>query len=368
LHASIRFWYNDADMTNQTRNTRLVKILLPADLIREMDIRILGSGGAYQDRNEFVSEAIRDRLAEEAALDGDEPESTPPARHRKPSAPRIAEELVGYVAPDLGRAEEPMLALAIPATPKARGDQLYLGDWQRGNSCTVPAQRSERVSFGLHNRDFPTLWALNRLATMTGRDAVGWDQFLAVVREEGAGVGERLRLHDLEAGHAIPIGIGFPKPGAKRDASIERFVNAMLGTARRADGPLFDLALIGFADEAREKIAPTDAGLDALGDMVDRGLGTDLPQPPAAFKRWWQHLSEWVPAERAAWHKVLRVAAEATSRDELVAAFPEWRGHTATTNTVGFIGRSREWGLMQPELHDGRYLLTELGQMVAREG
>jgi hypothetical protein len=354
-------------MTNHTRNTRLVKILLAADLIREMDKRVLASGGVYSDRNEFVTEAIRDRLAEDAALE-DEQKAAPPARHRKPTGRQSAEQVVGYVAPELARAAEPMVAPAIPAARRARGDQLYLGDWQRGSSCTVPTQRSDRVSFGLHNRDFPTLWALNRLATMTGRDAVEWGQFLEFVREEGAGVGERLRLHDLEAGRAIPIGIGFPKPGPKRDASIERFVNAMLGTARRADGPLFDLALIGFAGDDRDKVAPTDAGLAALGDMVDAGLGTDLPQPTTAFERWWQHLSEWVPTERAAWHKVLRVAAEANDRDELLAAFPEWRGHTATTNTVGFIGRSREWGLMQPELHDGRYLLTELGQTVAREG
>ena len=352
-------------MTKQTPNKRLVKLLIPADLIREMDKRILASEGAYQDRNEFVTEAVRDRLAEDAALGGERKEAAP-ERTRRPSARQIAQEIVGFVVPDVARADDSARGKA-PTRP-APGGQLYLGDWRRGSSCTVPAQPSERVSFGLHNRDFPTLWALNRLATMTGRDAVDWDQFVKVVREEGAGVGERLRLHDLERDNGIPIGIGYPKPGPKRDASVERFVSAMVGTARRADGPLFDLALVGFTDGDRHRVAPTEAGLAALGDMVDRGLGTNLPQPPKAFERWWQHLTEWVPAEHAAWQKVLRVAAEATSRDELVASFPEWRGHIATTNTVGFIGRSREWGLLEPELHDGRYLLTDLGQMVAREG
>lgn len=344
-------------MASQPRDTRLIKLLLPTDLIRELDKRILASDGTYQDRSEFVSEAIRDRLAEDAALGGGESKGSQPRRQRRPSAPQIAQA----IAPNVVHPDMP------PTVPTPIG-QLYLGDWHRATRCTVPVRRSERVSFGLHNRDLPSLWALNQLATMADQGPVAWNQFLQHVREEGAGVGEQLRLYDLEAGHALPSGTGFPKPGAKRDASIERFVNAMLGNARRGDGPLFDLALIGFDGADRDKIAPTDAGLAALADMISQGLGTHLPQPLAAFRRWWQHLSEWVPAERAAWHKVLRVAAEANNRAELVAAFPEWRGHTASTNTVGFIGRSREWGLMLPALHDGRYLLTELGQTVVREG
>lgn len=351
-------------MTSQTRNSRLVKILLPVDVVRDMDKRILASEGAYQDRNEFVAEAIRDRLAEDAAFSGDAQEATRSGRPKKPSAAQIAAAVAGYVAPDDAPVGEPT---ARPFVAPA-GGLVTLGDWNRAETCTVPGQRSDQVSFGLHNRDFPTLWALNRLATMTGREAVTWEQFLGVVREEGAGVGERLRLHDLDRANSIAVGIGFPKPGAKRDASIERFINAMLGSVRRADGPLFDLALVGFADGDRTMVAPTEAGLAAMGDMVGSGLSTSLPQPPAAFERWWAHLGEWAPAERGAWLKVLRVVAEAPTRDALIAQFPEWRGHTATTNTVGFIGRSREWGLLQPELDDGRYQLTDLGQTVAREG
>lgn len=329
-----------------------------------MDRRILASDGAYQDRNEFVTEAIRDRLTEDAALDADDSQvDSPSSRERTQRAPLNMDE---NSARSITVHHRSTIESRHPVM--SAGGQMSLGDWQRDSSCTVPARRSDQVSFGLHNRDFPTLWAMDRLATMTGRGAVGWQQFLGVAREEGAGVGEQLRLHDLEHGITIPIGIGFPKPGTKKAASVERFVNAMIGTARRADGPMFALALIGFADSERTMVAPTDAGLAAFGNMVDHGLGTDLPQPASAFERWWEHLSEWAPAERAAWLKVLRVAIDASNRDELVAQFPEWRGHIATTNTVGFIGRSREWGLMHPELHDGRYLLTGLGQTVAREG
>lgn len=318
-----------------------------------MDHHILASAGGYQDRNEFVTEAIRDRLTEEAAMLPDKAFEPPSSRH---------------VAEVLQPPHDIAVATRIPATPHAPGGQLYLGDWHRGETCTVPARPTDLVNFGLHNRDFPTLWALNQLATMTSRDPVTWDQFVAFTREESAGVGERLRLSDLSQVTPIPIGIGFPKPGPKKEQSLDRFVAAMLGSRRRTDGPIFALALAGFADDARATVAPTDVGLAVLGDMVDRGLGTVLPQPQPVFERWWQFLSEWAPAERAAWHKVLTVVAENPNRDELVSRFTEWRGHTATTNTVGFISRSREWGLVPPQMVEGRYQLTDLGAAVAGEG
>jgi hypothetical protein len=323
-----------------------------------MDHHILASAGGYQDRNEFVSEAIRDRLAEDAAMQ-------PEKALDQPSYRQVAQEIVASAVPQPAR--DSAMATGIPATARAPGGQVYLGDWHRGETCTVPARPTDLVNFGLHNRDFPTLWALNRLATMTSRDPVTWDQFVAFTREESAGVGERLRLSDLSQATPIPIGIGFPKPGPKREQSLDRFVAAMIGSKRRTDGPIFALALAGFADDDRQTVAPTNAGLAALGDMVDRGLGTVLPQPQPVFERWWQYLSEWAPAERAAWHKVLTVVAENPDRDGLVSRFPEWRGHIATTNTVGFISRSREWGLVPPQMFEGRYQLTDLGAAVAQE-
>jgi hypothetical protein len=102
--------------------------------------------------------------------------------------------------------------------------------------------------------------------------------------------------------------------------------------------------------------------------MIERGLGTVLPQPVSAFECWWDYLRALAPAEQAAWLKVLRVIRDQPTRDELTDHFPEWRGHMATTNTVGFISRSREWGLVDPELNDGRYRLTDLGHAVTEKG
>jgi len=42
-------------------------------------------------------------------------------------------------------------------------------------------------------------------------------------------------------------------------------------------------------------------------------------------------------------------------------AVPRVAHTTAETNCMGFVSRSREWGLVLPRLLDGRYLLTTLG-------
>lgn len=341
-------------MTKQRPPERIIKLLLSADLVRQMDRAILASDGAYQDRNEFVSEAIRDRLLEDTASE----ESKPGSGSRQLA---VAEETVAYAVPEppVYRAMEP-----VHIDP----DLVRLGAWERGAVCTVPARPSQYLNFGLHNRDFPTIWAMNRLASMSIGEPTAWDVFLGRVREEGAQLGGQLRMLDVTRPVRVAIGIGFPKPGAKKVVSLDRFVEAMVGSPKRDDGPLFSLGLAGFTDPERKQIAPTDAGLAALEAMIAGGLGTDLPQPADAFAAWWSHLSEWAPAEGGAWHKVLTVVADRPNREELVSSFPEWPRSNADTNTTGFISRSREWGLVEPEMIEGRYQLTELGQQIASGG
>lgn len=331
-------------MGESSEPARLVKLLLPADLIRGMDRAILVAAGAYQDRNEFVAEAIRDRLLEEATV-------AKPASPRRPA-----------VAQDERRRRSAESFIHDPSLDRS----VELGLWRDRPPPSLPATPSTDINFGLHNRDFPTLWALDRLALMTADEhaPVAWDRFLDRVRSEGASLGESLRMRDLEKPTALRVGVGFPKPGLKISASVERFVASNVGSGRRADGPFFVLALAAFADRGHERIAPTDAGLRVLADMVERGLSSELPQPPAAFECWWNYTSKLAPVEHAAWLKVLRVIEGQPTRQALTHEFPEWRGHTATTNTVGFVSRSREWGLIEPELVEGRYRLTSLGRTI----
>jgi hypothetical protein len=350
-------------MEQAPTSKRLVKVILHADLVRRMDRRILASGGAYEDRAEFIAEAILDRLTEEEALL--EPGA---AVHERASSRGHHRSAAG------GQGSHTRRLTDTPPEIGANGPlldtTLELGCWRdRGPLPVVRMSPTNRVNFGLHNRDLPTLWALDRLVGMIGEkhEPQPWEAFLDRLRGEGSRAGALLRQHDLAAPKILAVGTGFPKPGAKQASSVERFISAAVGNNRRGDGPFFVLGLAGFTNPERTRIAPSEPGLQVLGDMLQHGFGLSLPQPEAAFHDWWRFIAERAPAEHAAWRKVLAVVASEPTREELVFRFPEWPGNVAATNTVGFISRSREWGLVEPELADERYRLTELGRAVARE-
>lgn len=166
----------------------------------------------------------------------------------------------------------------------------------------------------------------------------------------------------------VQAGTSFPKPGPKLAASVDRFVAAAVGSNRRSDGPFFVLGLADFVNGEHDRLAPTYNALRALSDLIDCGLNPRLPQPAAATQRWWSFLASAAPVEQAAWKKVLQVINHMPDRNQLVSHFPEWPGQTASTNTIGFVSRSREWGLVEPKLVDGRYQLTDLGAAIAQEG
>jgi Arc/MetJ-type ribon-helix-helix transcriptional regulator len=321
---------------------RLLKVIVPVDVVRSMDRAILASNGAYQDRAEFVTEAIRDRLAEDTAVH--QPE-------------------VALLAPSNG-----VSTSAHHVVPQSMLEALRLGQWIPRSTGSVPVGPTDLTNFGLHNRDLPTLWALDQLALLGSQqsDGVPWDELIDRVRSEGARLGEMLRIRDTSRPTLMPAGIGFPRPGPKQARSVARFVAANVGVNNgRAEGPFFVLALAKFVDQDRTRISPSDDAVDLLRSLIEAGIGDDLPHPEPAFRAWWAFLTQRAPAEHEAWTKVLQVVDRQPTRTELVAAFPEWKGSTADTNTTGFVSRSREWGLIEPGLSDQqRYRLTSLGQAV----
>ncbi len=206
---------------------RLVKLLLPPDLVRQMDRAILASAGAYQDRNEFVTEAVRDRLTED-------------------------------VAAQVGAGRHVSVRELSTSTAQPDGLQMF-GRWRAGAPCTVDAPPGTGVNFGLHNRDLPSLWALDRLAAMTlGQGGpVAWSDFTEIVGRDALALGELLRMHDLGQPSGLRAGVGFPKPGAKADRSVERFLAGNVGTnGRRPEGPFVVLSLAAFIDPDHQSIAP----------------------------------------------------------------------------------------------------------------
>jgi hypothetical protein len=235
------------------------------------------------------------------------------------------------------------------------------GTWRDGRVSCLSAGNAAGVSFGLHNRDLPRLWALDRLAAEVaevGRP-VAWPAFVDQCVAEAVGVGAWFDQHSHPP---LRGGVGFPRSGVKAKASAERFVWASIGSPK-GDGPFFLFRLAAVTEDG--SLAPTEPGIALLRDLLATdGFGATMPHPSPACWRWMAHLDGYAREEAQVWRKLLKVVGQEPTRTELNAEFPEWPGSRADTNCMGFISRSREWGLVEPDLVEGRYRLTRLGREV----
>lgn len=315
---------------NPGAGLRLIKLRLPANVIRAMDDVILGSNQAYLDRDEFVTEAVLGRLAEES------PDTD---RHR--------------LQPDhVTREDEPFEMNVEKVT------------------ATITAPVSGGHNFGLHNRDLPTLWSVIQLVALTGGQPLPWATFMEQIRPRAHAAGAWLRVHDMKHDRAIKASIGFPRAGAKAVASEERFVTAAIGQprGRAVAGPAFLLGLVAATATDPLTITITQEGAAVITALTEQGLSHQLPQPREAARTWLRHVQSVAPDEHKAWAAVLEQVSHSPTRTDLVAHFPQWEGSKADTNCMGYISRSREWGLVEPLLTGGRYKLTDLGRHVVTKG
>lgn len=311
---------------------RVLKTLMPVSLVREMDQLILALGGVYSGRDEFVVEALRDRIAEEKA--------------------RLAGE------------ESPTLVVLPTALER---EAPPFASWSDTKVPTLPATTTDERLYGLHNRDYPTLWSVDRLARSVAEagEPIDWKEFVTRTVEEVWSLAANLARADTERRRGeIKAALGFPANADKRTGAESRFVEHMMGVIReRPRGPFFVYALVGVINGASGvRVAPTDAALELLIALGRAGITPRPPHPDAAWSAFAKHLRTSARNDFATWMRVLRVAVERPTRDEVQRAFAEeWPGSAAETNVYGYISRGREWGLMEPQLIEGRYKLTPRG-------
>lgn len=321
---------------------RLVKLYLPVETVRRMDAAILRSGGAYFDRAEFVNEALVDRLAEEGhgAVE----------QLALPQTPATKLAAVPEFAPDM---------------PEIVG---MFGDWLSKTPVpTLPVAVGPEANFGLHNRDYPTIWACDLLGQLTVEaDApIAWQTFSQQLLQRSWGVGRRLAADDAESGRPVKAGVGFPTNAAKKEAAERRFLAHSFGlpTARGNPGPVFVFKWVGIQQTNGEaRLALTEGGLAVLRALASTGE-SGPPFGDAAWRILVDHLGEHAPGELKAWLSVLELLREQPNRTELVERCSAWwQGNEAATNAMSYVSRGREWGLVEAKLGpDNRYALTERG-------
>jgi hypothetical protein len=116
-------------------------------------------------------------------------------------------------------------------------------------------------------------------------------------------------------------------------------------------------------------IAPTADCYELLAAV--EGMTVMPPHEENHTWAFWSHVRRNAPRDFAGLVTLLRTSAAETSRKRLEAAFGELVDATSP-NTVrsvaqGYVSRAREWDLLEPDLRDGRYALTDLGERVLTE-
>lgn len=325
-----------------------MRVALPVPLIRAMDRAILQGLGGYTTRAEFIVDAIEERILE-LTVEGTEDSG----------APTHAPDKEQLQDPDTRTSEDSFSPTALQWKPA--GLTVALNDYAPPENMPL---------FGLHNRDYPSLWALSKLAEWTPSHTLPFEIYMSRICEEAWLYGQVLK--EVEARTGSKCTALFPTNTEKRKPAETAFKSFAVGGLRTVrsilttTGPLFEwrVASLEPGDDGRPQIGVTTQGHTLLASLV--GTTVQEPHPAASSRAFMQHLSRHSPGDWSSLIDTLRaVGKEGATRSQLLHQLSNtWTGFTdneTSTNAAGYIARAREWGLLEPKQTDYLYHLTPLG-------
>jgi hypothetical protein len=326
----------------------LVRVPMMVDLVLAMDRTILSGAGGYGSRAEFIEDAVRDKILELTIPDNPESDDGTPGVDGGSGERPYTEVLAIEPAPI------ELADTAVRAAGRAKG---------LGGDVVLP-EVADAPLLGLHNRDYPSVWALARLADMEG-DVDG--DLVAAVVEEAWLYGSRLTLLETRLGRKLTQAL--PVNRAKPRAASNAFRQFAIGTVRlvgerwHAEGPLFAWRALGVRREENATIAVTDIGRRFLEAMD--GLSLELPHAPDLADRFLAHLAEHAPADLYGFFLAVDGARENAGRLDVIerfrSAYPRFSDAHAAGCAQGYVARGREWGLIDAKMSDGAYTVTDAG-------
>lgn len=334
---------------------RIVRVPLPVRLIQDVDEIVEQQLGGYNSRAEFIRESI-EAMSLEVRFG-----VAPDERDGDPSASGDAELAGGEASAEASSVTQmPAVGLSITALEPPPKCQLVT------KGC---AQIADEVLFGLHNRDYPSLWAAAHLGRMTKDELVPAKRFFTAAAEEAWSFAKRLIPLETESGQKL-TGL-FPTNRDKPESSEGAFLSFAIGTydhrdeTIRASGALFNWRVAQLVrGDGELLIGLTPEGYELLQQLA--GLSLDLPHDQASAEVFFNYLRANAPADAAGFDEVLKALSAGLTRRELVEAIAhnhgDWTETVAATNAAGYVARAREWGLVARKQAQGRYVLTDLGQ------
>lgn len=371
---------------NSSNDLRLIRVLLPAPLMREVDEVVLSGRGGYGSRQEFLFDAVQNQLLEvkhgptdagqlhiDRAMESLGPVSEGNSNGDAVDSP-VSDKEASSPTPE--HSESPSLPSALADAsiePLSDLSQTALVAPPRGSLAEQGIARfSKEPLFGLHNRDYPSLWVAQLLGQLSQDGPVPAVSFVEEATQQGWRYAQSLL--DLEKRSKAKLTALFPTNTAKPQSAEAGFRAFAIGTIARkqnadgsfdTNGPLFAWQVCQLVKpNGTAHIALTDVGWELLEAL--NGLTLEWPHQQHFAERFFDHLRRHAPWDWAGFERILEACAEPPTRAELVENFirwrPEWSETVANTNSAGFIARAREWGLIEPKLIEGRYALTQFGQ------
>ena len=262
-------------------DVRLVRVLLPASLLREVDQLVLSGRGGYESRHEFFAEAIQNQVLEVkhgATDDGQLLLARDLGQKPAPPAAVRATRSDGN-----GPAPRPEQREEAPALPAALADGEPIAQLTDLSETALPAVErgaaldsgvavfKQEPLFGLHNRDYPSLWALSVAARMTASGPLPASQVYAQVTRQAWRYARSLTSLEKQV-PGKPTAL-FPTNIAKPQSAEEGFRGFALGAVNRklnaqgnfeTAGPLFSWQAVQLikVDNGTPNLGLTAAGWD----------------------------------------------------------------------------------------------------------
>jgi hypothetical protein len=338
-------------------DARVMRIVVPVGLIRDMDALIVRGDAGYETRAEFIVDAIQERLIELSGVK--EIDAGAPMPSGQAGDTRQRAKLTGKLAADARTVGEARIDLpGIP--PSERG---FVLDAREDEVATG-------ALFGLHNRDYPSLWALSRLATMAAEQPIPLEKYYVQVLSEAWDHGRLLTEHEARTGRKSTA--LFPTNSEKKKSAEAAFRVFAIGECREtadglaSNGPLFQWRVAGIRRHHGDlQVGLTDVGWDLLAAIA--GLSAVQPHRKPSALAFLHHLQQQAPDDLKGLDAVVRATGDSgASRvrllEKMSTMWPKWSENEVSTNSSGYVARAREWGLLEAKQEKGLYVLTEFGR------
>ena len=238
-----------------------------------------------------------------------------------------------------------------------------------------PVHVENSPMLGLHNRDWPSFWALGHLAGMAAEEPVDFRGFLDDVTEKAWRLAEGFRgTTGTDEKAALKM---LPTNSLKKQSADTGFQSFAIGSISskaapqglyKVSGPLPQWGAVAFSElGSKPKIALTPAGWSLL--KIVRSLSPLPPNPRSVALEFFDYLQVHAPQDWWGFETTVREVSVSPVRDALLAKMEsarDWSTSIAASATQGYIARCREWGLVEPKLIAGSYQLTDFGKEILK--